>query len=158
MVGHKGEPAILWSSGVDVTVQNYSSNHINTLIKQKEGKNIRFIGIYGHPKQNQRQATWDLIRRIEQRVKERWILGGDLNEVLDDSEKNGCRRKSRVTMDDFKKVIDDMVVVDIKLDKGWFMWTNNRRGQGLVRERLDRFFVSSAWLHEAPFLATEMVR
>lgn len=73
-----------------------------------------------------------------------WIIGGHFNEILDDFKKSEGRHKSRVAMDDFRKVTDEMAVVDVKSDKGWFTWFNNRRGYGLVRERLDRFFPSSS--------------
>lgn len=60
--------------------------------------------------------------------------------MLDDLKKSGGHRKSRVTMDDFRKVIDELALVDIKPNRGWYTWSNNRRRCGLVRERLDSFF------------------
>lgn len=91
-------------------------------------------------------------------MNEDWIVGGYFNEVLDESEKSEGRRKSRVTMDDFRKVIDKLSLVDIKLNRGWFTWSNNRRGCNLVRERLNRFFTSSNWLSEVSFLASDIIR
>ncbi|KAH1114481.1 hypothetical protein J1N35_007859 [Gossypium stocksii] len=50
------------------------------------------------------------------------------------SEKIGERRKPRIAMKEFEKVLDEMALVDVKTDKGWFTWSNNRDGSGFVRE------------------------
>lgn len=69
-------------------------------------------------------------------MNEDWIIGEDFNEIVDDSEKSGGRRKLRVVVEDFRKVIDDLTMVDIKLDKGWFTWANNRRAKVLCESSL----------------------
>lgn len=55
-------------------------------------------------------------------------------------------------------MVGDLALGDIKPDSGWFTWSNNRRGHGLVKERLDPFFVSTSWLGSTPFLASRVVR
>lgn len=47
---------------------------------------------------------------------------GDFNEVLEESEKWRGRRKSKVVMEEFHKVVDDLALVDIKPDSRWFTW------------------------------------
>ncbi|KAH1046816.1 hypothetical protein J1N35_037600, partial [Gossypium stocksii] len=61
-------------------------------------------------------------------------------------------------MDEFEKVLDELALVDIKTDKGWFTWSNNRDGPGFVKERLDRFVVSASEVEKISFLSTEVVR
>lgn len=78
--------------------------------------------------------------------------------MLDDAKNWGGHRKSDVAIEDFRRVINDMLLVDVKPDHGWFTWSNNKRGKGLVKGRIDRFLVSSSWLSEVPFLASEVVR
>lgn len=77
--------------------------------------------------------------------------------ILDDSEKSAGHRKFRVAMGYFRNVIDEMVLVDTKPDRGWFMWTNNRKGYGFIRERLDRFFISSSWLQVVSFMVMGVI-
>lgn len=71
------------------------------------------------------------------------MVEGDFNEILDESEKCRGRRKSMAAMDEFRRVVSDLALIDVKPDQGWFTWSNNRRGEGLIRERLDRFLVSA---------------
>lgn len=37
-------------------------------------------------------------------------------------------------MEEFRKAVDDLALTDMKLDRGWFTWSNNRRGLGLIKE------------------------
>lgn len=85
-------------------------------------------------------------------------IRGDFNEILDDSEKDEGRRKSIAVLDEFRKVIRELALVDVKLDKGWYTWTNNRGGNNFVRERLNRFLVSTSWLRKFPFLSSIVLR
>lgn len=93
-----------------------------------------------------RDQSWELLRNLARNGVENWIVGGDFNEVMDKNEKYGGRRKARTIMEAFRKVADDLALTDMKLDRGWFTWSNNRKGMGLVKERLDRFLVSTSWL------------
>lgn len=47
-----------------------------------------------------------------------WIISRDFNEVIEDAKKSGGRRKPRITMEEFHKVIDELALVEIKSDKG----------------------------------------
>ncbi|KAA3483578.1 reverse transcriptase [Gossypium australe] len=61
-------------------------------------------------------------------------------------------------MEDFKDVMEELSLVDIKTNKGWFTWVNNRDGNNMVKERLDRFLISANAIDKFPFLATTVVR
>lgn len=60
-------------------------------------------------------------------------------------------------MDTFRNTIEELSLVDIKFDRGWFTWINNHDGNRLVKERIDRFLVSTSWLESVPFISTEVV-
>ncbi|MBA0803111.1 hypothetical protein Gohar_013359, partial [Gossypium harknessii] len=52
-------------------------------------------------------------------------VGGDFNAIIDDAKKEGGRRKPRANMDEFRDVLEELALVDIKIDRGWFTWVNN---------------------------------
>ncbi|MBA0699135.1 hypothetical protein Goari_000795, partial [Gossypium aridum] len=60
--GHSGGLAMLWKDGVNVTIQNYSSHHIDSLVRMESHNNIRFTGFYGHANPNLRSRPWDILR------------------------------------------------------------------------------------------------
>ncbi|PPD75268.1 hypothetical protein GOBAR_DD27808 [Gossypium barbadense] len=86
------------------------------------------------------------------------LWGGDFNDILNNVEKEGGRRKPKALMDDFANFLDELNLFDVKTYNGWYTWTNNRYGNGLVKERLDRFIVSEAVMERLPFLTPYIVR
>lgn len=82
-----GGIAMLWRDEVEVVIQNYLSNHIDSLVKVDNMINIRFTGFYGHTDPTARDQSWEILKKIGRIVREEWIIGGDFNAILDDAEK-----------------------------------------------------------------------
>lgn len=57
-------------------------------------------------------------------------------------------------MDDFREVVEELSLVDLKTEKGWFAWVNIRNGNVIVNERLDRFMISANIVANFPFIDT----
>ncbi|TYJ37050.1 hypothetical protein E1A91_A05G349500v1, partial [Gossypium mustelinum] len=156
--GKSGGLALLWKEGVNVSVQNYSKFHIDSLVSMDDGEKFRFTSFYGQTDPSLRQQSWDMLRRVKSMVNEGWIMGGDFNAILNNSEKEGGRRKPRTLMDDFCDVLEELSLTDVKTPNGWFTWTNNREGTRLVKERLDRFVISDEFMEKMSFLTSQIVR
>lgn len=62
-IGAKGGICLLWKDPNQVSINSYSQNHIDTTITWCN-RTWRFIGIYGFPKTNQKNQTWNLLRRL----------------------------------------------------------------------------------------------
>ncbi|PPD93062.1 hypothetical protein GOBAR_DD09994 [Gossypium barbadense] len=104
--------AMLWRERVDVAMQNYSNHHIDSLVTMESHKRLRFTGFYGHTDSNLKGYSQE---------GESFNLGGtgcggDFNTIISDAEKEGHRRKSRATMDGFYEVMEELSLVDIKID------------------------------------------
>ncbi|TYH10968.1 hypothetical protein ES288_A07G221100v1 [Gossypium darwinii] len=156
--GKSGGLVMMWKAGTKVEIKNYSGNHIDSFIHDENNKPIRFTGFYGNADPNNRKSSWDMLKRVGRLVKERWIIGGDFNAILDNSEKEGGRRKPQTLMDDFREVIDELSLVDLKTDNGWFTWVNNREGTAMVKERLDHFLISASDVDSFLFIETKVIR
>ncbi|KAK5835665.1 hypothetical protein PVK06_011359 [Gossypium arboreum] len=61
-------------------------------------------------------------------------------------------------MEDFRDDLEDLALVDLKVDRGWFTWVNNCKGNKLVKERIDRFLMSTNAINKFPFIATNIIR
>ncbi|KAA3473667.1 reverse transcriptase [Gossypium australe] len=83
-------------------------------------------------------SFYDILRTVGSSVKEDWIVGGDFNAIINDAEKEGGHRKSRVTMDEFRDVMEELTLVDMKTDKDWFTWVNNHDGNNMLVARIDK--------------------
>ncbi|KAK8335250.1 hypothetical protein V6Z12_A09G041500 [Gossypium hirsutum] len=124
-----------------------------------DGEKFRFTGFYGQTDPSLRQQSLDKLRRVKNMVNEGWIMGGDFNAILNNSEKERGRRKPRTLMDDFCDVLEELSLTDVKTPNGWFTWSNNNKsGGGLIKERIDRFLSSVSLVENFPFIATKVVR
>ncbi|KAL1151419.1 hypothetical protein V6Z11_A09G040500 [Gossypium hirsutum] len=144
--------------GVNVSIQTYSKFHIDKLVRFEDADVFRFTGFYGQTDPNLRQQAWNMLRRVSDKVNEGWIVGGDFNAILNESEKEGGRRKPKILMEALCNFLEELKLTDVKTCNGWFMWTNNREGDQLVKERLDRFVVSDTVMEKLPFLTSLIVR
>ncbi|PPS10987.1 hypothetical protein GOBAR_AA09658 [Gossypium barbadense] len=61
-------------------------------------------------------------------------------------------------MEDFHPIVDELSMVDLKTENGWFTWVKNREGTARVRERLDHFLMSANDVNNFPFLETRVIR
>ncbi|KAK5775685.1 hypothetical protein PVK06_043607 [Gossypium arboreum] len=80
---------------------------------------MHVTGFYGHVNQNLRSNSWDRLRKVGDSVREDWVVGGDFNAILNDTKKEGGHRGVRMHMNDFKEVMDNLTLVDIKPYSGW---------------------------------------
>ncbi|KAH1107835.1 hypothetical protein J1N35_011603 [Gossypium stocksii] len=118
--GKSGVLAMMWKESNKVDIKTYSSNHIDAMIKMENNNAISFTGYYGNTDPNKRHLSWEMLKRVSKSVKETWIIGGDFNTILDNAKKEGGRRKPLVQMEEFREIVDEFSMVDLKTDNGWF--------------------------------------
>ncbi|KAL5567359.1 hypothetical protein UlMin_030523 [Ulmus minor] len=74
-----------------------------------------------------------------------WLVGGDFNEILLDSEKRGGRPRALAQMRNFQSCLDLCGLKDLSFSGEQFTWVN-RQGLGdCIQERLDRFVGTFDW-------------
>ncbi|PPR80791.1 hypothetical protein GOBAR_AA39924 [Gossypium barbadense] len=131
----------------------YSKHDIDFLVKLGNHNNLKVIGFYGHANPNLRSSWWEMLRRVSASIGEDWVVGGDFNAILNDAKKDGGHKKEWAQMKEFQETMDKLALVDIKLERGWFIWINNMSGDSMIREMLDRFLTSISMIENFPFMA-----
>lgn len=53
-------------------------------------------------------------------------MAGGFNTILNNTENDGGCRKLRSSMEDFCNFLEELALVDVKTNNGWFTWSNNR--------------------------------
>lgn len=82
---------LFWKNSIEVTLLSYTKGHTDCII-QYEDKRWRFTGFYGNPDKSLRIFSWELLKRrsLDKSVNDLpWLIGGDFNEILYNSDKVG---------------------------------------------------------------------
>ncbi|KAL6211964.1 hypothetical protein ACLB2K_017187 [Fragaria x ananassa] len=82
--------ALLWMNDIPVQVRTYSARHVDVTISTPNSQEEwRLTGIYGYARTADRSATWALMHRLASQYSLSWLLVGDFNKILMNSEKSG---------------------------------------------------------------------
>ncbi|PON70693.1 Endonuclease/exonuclease/phosphatase [Trema orientale] len=108
----------------NVSVVSFSKHHVDALITDGRGSTWYFTRVYGHPQRSKCIHTWELIRRLSTLSDLPWLLGGDLNEILCISEKEGGSSRCSSSMLNFWQLLDNCRLQDIRFSGPIFTWNN----------------------------------
>ncbi|GLJ06421.1 hypothetical protein SUGI_0038700 [Cryptomeria japonica] len=115
------------------------------------------FNFYGPIKFEDKLMVWnEVAAQINMMGKDKAILAGDFNALLDMDEKVGGLRKPTKVMEDSREFISNCNLVNIIQKNGKFTWTNRRRNFANISERLDRFLVGEWWINGNKSLFSEI--
>lgn len=89
--------------------------------------------------------SWDLLHQLASHSDLSWIVGGNLNEILSNEEKEGGISRVDSLIEMFRMALLDCELTDLGYDGNRYSWSNNREVPNTVRCRLDRACANSAW-------------
>uniref|UniRef100_A0A2N9HFR8 Reverse transcriptase domain-containing protein n=1 Tax=Fagus sylvatica TaxID=28930 RepID=A0A2N9HFR8_FAGSY len=145
-LGRSGGLALLWNDPAQVTIQNFSQNHIDSHVQLVDGARWRFTGFYGHPEGHRKWESWVLMDKLHSLDNAPWLCMGDFNEILSLSERSGEFLGSTRRMQDFCAVVNRCGLIDLGFRGIPFTWENRSDGEALIQKRLDRALANAAWL------------
>ncbi|KAL0350291.1 UNVERIFIED_CONTAM: hypothetical protein Sradi_4178300 [Sesamum radiatum] len=149
--GKGGGLALLWRKSVDVVLQSYSHNHIDVYVRLNENQDWwRFTGLYGEPETAKREATWRLLSQLHTQSVWPWLVAGDFNEILDQSEKWGGPPRPLWQIRKFRRALTDCGLSDLGYSGEPFTWSNHHSSPGTIRERLDQACANWGWTQLFP--------
>ncbi|XP_071914055.1 uncharacterized protein [Coffea arabica] len=124
-VGRSGGLAVMWKK--DVQVKKW------------------LICIYASTDDATREQQWQIIRERKVLWGNRWLIAGDMNDIVSNGEKwEGIPRTER-SFKQFRDFISTNELIDIGFEGKPWTWSNNWDNEREVRERLDRILGSRAW-------------
>ena len=132
-----GGLCLFWKKEINLQVQSFSPSHIDATINETLPEAWRLTGFYGAPETQNREASWNLLRRLKSQSTLPWCCMGDFNELVRLEEKQGRLGRSDRQMQLFRDVLDECSFVDLGFTGPSFTWTNNCVGD-MTWERLDR--------------------
>ena len=88
--GRNGGLAFFWKEGIEFEILKADQSHIDTLVKGGVSTDLwHLTGFYRAPETSRRDESWALLKEIQDRSTLPWLVIGDFNELVSDSEKEG---------------------------------------------------------------------
>lgn len=134
---------VLWHAGkIKVSLKNSNSNSMQIEVMNLNSNLVFEIhNVYGPIKMDEKKFLWDHLSNAI--AKQKVVIGGDFNVIMDLKEKMGGSRKILQNQKYFLKLFEENNLVDAS--NGIFTGNNRRKGFTNIAERLDRFFMSENW-------------
>ena len=93
-----GSLALYWRNSIDVHVDTFSKNHIDSIIKKGRENEWRFTSFYGELVSHKWYESWNRLRQLQKKFNLPWLCVGDFNEILGSSKKLGGSNRSQAQM------------------------------------------------------------
>jgi hypothetical protein len=149
--GTKGGLLLAWRHGVDLECFLTDVNKISAWCYSDPPNSPWILScIYGPPYRKYDGCFWDSLSAMGDNYSAPWLCIGDFNKILDQSEKIGGRPFACSSCDPFREFINHHGLIDLGFTGNPFTWSNNRNGDRLIKERLDRGFASPDWINLFP--------
>ena len=150
---HRLDPAVellpfFWKQDIDLQILSSSKNVIDTIITHK-GATVFVTFVYGEPEVANRNIIWDSLIDLAVSRHSTWMLTGDFNEIVDNSEKSGGPERAEGTFGAFRNMLAQCDLFDLKHSGISLSWRGKRHSH-LVDCRLDRTLVNPAWSDKFP--------
>jgi endonuclease/exonuclease/phosphatase family metal-dependent hydrolase len=145
---------------VNLSILSDSINHILCSISDGDRRDDWFLScIYGHPEENNKWKTWDLIKQIHNQVGHKWLCMGDLNDMLQADDKKGGLSRSQSQLGVGRQTVEACGLNDMGIEGYPFTWTNGRHGSENIQCRLDRALGTEDFLNRfSPWKVSHLQR
>jgi hypothetical protein len=145
-IGKGAGIALFYDENVEIKKIAVGTRYIDVLIRlNPHGLLWRGTFVYGEPKAHERHHMWTLLRRIKDTHNLPWLMMGDFNETMWQSEHYSMSNRSERNMENFRKVLSDCNLFDLGFRGPGWTYNNKQEGRDNVRARLDRAVASPAW-------------
>ncbi|KAM0866346.1 hypothetical protein ACQ4PT_042693 [Festuca glaucescens] len=157
--GLSGGIALFWSADVVVDVKNFSSCHIDAMVRKDIPNSFewRFTGFYGAPRAEDRHHSWRFLRTLFEIKHSAWMCLGDFNETLFASEHFSKSARPEWQMRAFREVADYCSFTDLGWSGVEFTWDNGQTGESNVKARLDRAFGNAEFLNKFEYTSVRHI-
>lgn len=155
-VGLAGGLSLSWKDEIQVEILFSSANIIDTRIEARG--TFSFVSfIYGAPKATDRPAFWSKLTELGAERDESWLIAGDFNDLLDNSEKEGGPARWEGSFLSFRSFVSQMGLWDLPHSGNHLSWRGTRYSY-FIQSRLDRAMANCSWFERFPAGRCEYLR
>ncbi|WZZ92349.1 hypothetical protein YC2023_120928 [Brassica napus] len=155
-IGLAGGLSLSWKEDIQVDILFSSANIIDTRIEAHG--TFSFVSfIYGAPHSADRPAFWKTLMELGEGRDESWLITGDFNDLLDNSEKVGGPVRWEGSFLSFRNFVSQMGLWDLKHSGNHLSWRGTRYTH-FIQSRLDRAMANCSWFEKFPAGRSEYLR
>jgi len=158
--GTCGRIATLWEADKFQLESSFQTQHwIYTELRHLSSKiNFALFNLYVPVLYAKKEKCWQTLTDfLEAYSLKNIIIAGDFNLILDPKEKRG----GTSSRDRFLSLVENRIqqwdLLDFKLKKGLYTWTNNIIGEEHISAKLDRFLLLSSFLSKKMIISTKIL-
>ena len=154
--GLSGGLVVYWRDHVDISVCFSSPNLVDLFVKSNEG-DFYLSFVYGNPNPSYRNHLWERLERTyTHRRHSPWLIMGDFNEIMSNSEKRGGRMRTEASFQDMRRMVRCCNFTDLKSTGDRFSWAG-QRGNHYVSVCLDCTMANNIWHDMFPASETDFL-
>lgn len=146
--GYAGGIWLLWNNfEVDIQYIKSSTQMLHVHVKEINSNNwFWFTCVYAEPNYQKRVRLWEDISDLNDIIQGPWLVAGDFNAYLSDSDKMGGACPNRISMRQFGSCIANTELMEMEYVGERYTWEKN-----LMKERIDWAFTNLEWNIQYPF-------
>ncbi|KAK4384548.1 hypothetical protein Sango_3049100 [Sesamum angolense] len=147
--GPGGRIWLAWlPSEVEVDILQVDNQYIHCKVtNKKEHTKCLITVIYGEYDLIPRRSLWRCIEQLASDIcDDPWLITGDFNAVIDDSEVSGNAADTSQSMTEFRECVTKSELLHLPFTGAPFTWHNSSEGGRSLWKRLDRMLVNETWL------------
>ncbi|GLT52768.1 hypothetical protein SLA2020_260880 [Shorea laevis] len=154
--GFAGGIWLLWDdSRFTIDILNKGSQVIHSLVQVKTHPFLSnfywyFSAVYGRPQFETRCLLWDNLMEFSRNINGSWLVVGDFNDVIAQSEKFGGNPVPFYRIRAYTECMNSCGLIDLGFRGPRFTWVNMREHNQIIRERLDRAWANPLWKEVFP--------
>lgn len=151
-MGRSSGIVLLWHDNVVVVTNvRQSSQELHAIVKVSHHTTPWLLSvIYANTNYNYRNWLWDELGNISTQFNGPWFACGDFNEILTQEEKWGGRPINITRTNRFHVCINQCGLIDLGFKGPKYTWSNMRRNNRLIMQRLDRGLANRSWITSYP--------
>lgn len=146
-IGFAGGLCLAWNSNISLTVTLQKNFTINALISPDHSTTDvwQLSTIYCPSNPVGKPHFWELLSTIASAFDGPWLMIGDFNSIISQTEKIGGIPFASSSNHNFQNDLNGIGMIDLGFSGYAYTWNNKRSGCANIKQRLDRAVANSNW-------------